>query len=220
MVRPAGIHIDNLSFRIGAFAMSGIALDIPKGEYYVLTGPNGAGKTILLKLLAGLLRVESGDIRIEGRSVTELPPWKRNVGYVPQDSLLFPNYTVARNIDFGLRMRHATHEYRDKEIARVAELLGIEPLLERRIKGLSGGEQQKVALARALVLNPSVLLLDEPVSAIDEKARDTLCKELKHIQAALNITTLHVSHNRLETALVADRIGRLEGGVLCDVKTD
>ncbi len=213
-MKAPGIHVNGLCFQIGTFTMKGLELEVPDGEYFVLTGPNGAGKTILIRLLAGLLRPESGEISVQGRSLTDLPPWKRNMGYVPQEALLFPNYTVERNIDFGLRMRHRPAEERRKEVERVAEFLGIGDLLDRRTKGLSGGERQKVALARVLVLNPAVLLLDEPVSAIDEKTRDPLCRELKRVQRELSITTLHVSHNRNETALVADRVGILEGGTL------
>ena len=216
MVEQPGICVKNLLFRIGDFSIRNLSFEIRNAEYYVLTGPNGAGKTILVKLLSGLLRPEGGEIWIQGQAITDLPPWKRNIGYVPQEGLLFPNYSVAKNIDFGLRMRHATAKYRNQEVVRVAKLLRIEHLLERGTKGLSGGEQQKVALARVLVLNPSLLLLDEPVSAIDEKTHDPLCKELKRIQTELKITTLHVSHSPRETALVADRVGVLENGVLRD----
>ena len=214
MVTAPGVQVENLSFSIGEFAMRDLSIAVRHGEHFVLTGPNGAGKTILVKLLAGLLRPTGGTIHINRRAVTDLPPWKRGIGYVPQEGLLFPNYTVERNIDFGLRMRHVSAKERKEQTQRAAELLGIIPLLKRSIRGLSGGEQQKVALARALVISPSVLLLDEPVSAIDEDTRDPLCRELKRIQRALGITTLHVSHNQRETALVADRVGVLEGGVV------
>ncbi len=214
MVAPAGISIRNLNFSIGQFSLKDVSLDIPHGAYFVLTGPNGSGKTLLIKLLAGLLRPSSGELWIQGRRITELPPWKRNVGYVPQDGLLFPNYTVAQNIAFGLRVRHLSSKERRQQVDRMAEMLHITPLLDRNIRDLSGGEQQKTALARALVISPSVLLLDEPVSAIDEPTRDPLCLELKRIQQQLGITTLHVSHNSRETALVADRVGYIKNGVL------
>lgn len=214
MVDQPGVCLKDLSFRIGDFSMRDLSLKVRCGEYYVLTGPNGAGKTILVKLIAGLLRPDRGEVWIQGRPVTDLPPWKRNIGYVPQDGLLFPNYTVARNIDFGLRMRHAKAKHRKQEVARIADILEITHLLDRRIEGLSGGEQQKVALARALILNPTLLLLDEPVSAIHEESRDPLCKQLKRIHTQLKITTLHVSHNRDETSLLADRVGIMMNGTL------
>jgi len=212
-VKPAGISIAQLNFSIGQFSLQDVSLDIPHGAYFVLTGPNGSGKTLLIKLLAGLLRPLSGELWIEGRRITNLPPWKRNVGYVPQDGLLFPNYTVAQNIEFGLRVRHLSVKERRQQVERMAELLHITPLLDRNIRDLSGGEQQKTALARALVISPSVLLLDEPVSAIDEPTRDPLCLELKRIQQQLGITTIHVSHNSRETALVADQVGYIKKGV-------
>lgn len=214
MVEPAGISIAKLNFGIGQFSLKNVSLDIPRGEYFVLSGPNGSGKSLLLKLLAGLLRPDSGELWIQGRRITQLPPWKRNVGYVPQDGLLFPNYTVAQNIEFGLRVRHLTRQERRRQVDRMAEMLHITPLLDRNIRDLSGGEQQKTALARALALSPSVLLFDEPVSAIDEQTRDPLCLEMKRVQRQLGITTIHVSHNSRETALVADRVGFIKDGVL------
>ncbi len=210
----AGIEIQKVCFRIGRFEMTDIDLHVAAGEYFVLTGPNGAGKSILFKLLCGLYQPASGSIRINGREVHDLPPWKRRIGYVPQDGVLFPNRNVYGNIGFGLEVQHRSRAVRREAIGRVTELLGIADLQDRMPLGLSGGERQKVSLARALVLEPDILLLDEPVSAIDESARDTVCGELREIQRALGITTLHVSHNRLETRLVADRIGILRDGRL------
>ena len=218
MVEAPGIEIEGLEFRIGEFAMRSLSLRIREGEYFVLTGPNGAGKSMLVKILAGLLRPEAGRIRIQGRDMLGVPPWRRNIGYVPQDGLLFPNYSVGRNIEYGLRVRHVARDRRREAVQEAAGLLGIGHLLERRVTGLSGGEQQRVALARALVLKPAVLLLDEPVSAIDEETRDALCEELKRIQGQVGVTTLHVSHNRRETELVADRVGVMEEGALREIR--
>ena len=209
-----GIEIRKLCFGIGRFAMVDIDLQVAEGEYFVLTGPNGAGKSILFKLLCGLYQPASGCIRIKGREVHDLPPWKRRIGYVPQEGVLFPNRNVYDNIGFGLEVRRIARQARRSAIERTAELLGLSPLLDRMPVGLSGGERQKVSLARALVLEPDVLLLDEPVSAIDESTRDTVCRELCDAQRALGITALHISHNRLETSLVADRIGILRDGRL------
>ncbi len=209
-----GIEIQKLCFRIGRFEMADVNLHVEEGEYFVLTGPNGAGKSILFKLLCGLYRPASGTIRINDREVHDLPPWKRRIGYVPQDGVLFPNRNVFDNIGFGLEVRRVGRAARRAAIERMADLLGIAHLQDRMPVGLSGGERQKVSLARALVLEPDILLLDEPVSAIDESTRDTVCRELREIQRTLGITTLHVSHNRLETQLVADRIGILRDGRL------
>ncbi len=214
MVETSGVRLDHVTFRIGGFILRDICLDVGEGEYFVLTGANGAGKTTLVKLIAGLKTPDSGDIFICGKSVTKIPPWKRNIGYVPQDYVLFPHRTVRANIAFGLEVRTVNKKQVEKEVDRTADLLGISDLLDRMPGELSGGEQQKVSSARALILKPSVLLLDEPVSSIDEDARDIMCRELKKIQREIRITTIHVSHNKMETELVADRIGHLTNGVI------
>ena len=217
MVEDGGVRLECVSFRIGEFALKDLSLGIRKGEYFVLTGPNGAGKTIMVKLIAGLLQPSAGTISINGQSVADLPPWKRNIGYVPQDGVLFPNRSVRGNIQFGLEVRREGKDEAREAVERTANMLGIGHLLERATGGLSGGERQKVSLARALVLKPSLLLLDEPLSAIDEEMRDSLCDELRAIQRRLGITTVHVSHNRRETELVADRVGVLTGGTIADI---
>jgi len=214
VVDEPGIRLESIGFRIGDFALEDICLEVRGGEYFVLTGPNGAGKTVLVKLIAGLQSPDSGEILIKGDRVTEVPPWRRGTGYVPQDYSLFPNLTVQRNIAFGLEVRRAEKATIAREVGRTAELLGVSHLLHRMPKGLSGGERQKVALARALVIKPAVLLLDEPVSAIDEESRDAICRELKAIQQRTGITTIHVAHNRREAELVADRVGVLKDGAV------
>jgi len=219
MVVDGGIELEGVFFQIGNFTIDNLSLVIRKGEYFVLMGPNGAGKTVLIKLIAGLLRPESGVIRIHGISVTELPPWERNIGYVPQEGILFPNRTVRRNIEFGLEVRRVDKHTIRQEVEWVAALLNIEHLMDRMPQGLSGGERQKVSLARALAFKPSVLLLDEPVSAIDEETRDNLCQDLRSIQRETGITTLHISHNRKEIDFVADRVGIIVGGKLQDIRT-
>ncbi|NQT21669.1 MAG: ATP-binding cassette domain-containing protein [Planctomycetes bacterium] len=212
-----GVQLKGVSFRIGEFAIENLELSIRNGEYFVLTGPNGAGKTIIVKLIAGLLQPAAGAIRIGGESVTDLPPWERSIGYMPQDGVLFPNRSVRRNIQFGLEVRHESKRTMGEAVERTARVLGISHLLDRMPVGLSGGERQKVALARALVLKPSLLLLDEPLSAIDEETRDSLCDELRAIQRQTGVTTIHVSHNRKETQLVADRVGVLTHGAISDI---
>ncbi len=214
MVERSGIELEEVSFRIGDFALRRFSLSVPQGEYFVLTGPNGAGKTVLLKLIAGLYVPQEGCIRIEGKRLDGVPPWKRNIGYVPQDGVLFPRRNVRQNIRFGLEVRPHGRNGMDDAVAEMAEVLGIEYLLDRMPAGLSGGERQKVSLARALIFRPAVLLLDEPVSAIDEDTRDALCRQLRQVQRKFNVTTIHVSHNRRETGLVADRVGVIDGGVL------
>lgn len=210
----AGIQIDGLAFRIGAFAFRDFSLVIPDGAYTVLTGPNGAGKTMLVKLICGLYRPAAGTICIRGRDVTNLPPWQRPIGYVPQDGLLFPRRNVSDNLAFGLELRRVPRGEREATVARMAAFLNLTHLLRRGVTGLSGGERQRVSLGRALVLRPQVLLLDEPVSAIDEESRDTLCRELRRIHDEFGITTLHISHNRRETGLVADLVAEIREGRL------
>jgi len=175
----------------------------------VLSGPNGSGKSVLLRLICGILRPASGRIVIGDNDLTDTPPWLRGIGYVPQDGLLFPHLRVRENVEFGLRMHGVDAYERHRRAGELLDMLGVGHLSGRAVKGLSGGERQKVALARALANKPSVLLLDEPVSAIDESARDQVCRELKSIQRTLGVTTIHVSHNSAETALVADRVGRM-----------
>ena len=178
----------------------------------VLTGPNGAGKTLLTKLICGLYRPAAGTIRIQDVDVTDQPPWLRPIGYVPQDGLLFPSRNVFDNLAFGLELHHVPRDERRRAVEGMAAFLGVSHLLGRSTVGLSGGERQKICLGRALVLKPKVLLLDEPVSAIDEASRDTLCRELRRIHQEIGITTLHISHNRHETALVADLVAELRDG--------
>ena len=206
------ITMEQISFRIGTFEMTDLSLDIRKGEYFVITGHNGSGKTLLIKMITGLYRPAGGAIRLAGEIINDIPPWKRNIGYVPQEGLLFPDRSVRENIRFGLEVRRVGERRMVESTDRVAQLLNIVHLLDRPVLGLSGGERQRVALARALAFDPGVLLLDEPVSAIDENSRDELCRELRRIQRALGITVLHVAHAQREIDLVADRCGRIEAG--------
>jgi len=206
------IQLENICFCIGSFEMQDLSLDIRKGEYFVITGHNGSGKTLLIKLITGLYRPEGGTVRLAGEIVNGIPPWRRNIGYVPQEGLLFPDRSVRGNIRFGQEVRRADEGRITESVDRVAVLLNIVHLLGRPVTGLSGGERQRVALARALAFDPRVLLLDEPVSAIDEDSRDELCSELRRIQRSLGITVLHVAHAQREIHLVADRIGRIKSG--------
>ncbi|MDD4869879.1 MAG: ATP-binding cassette domain-containing protein [Kiritimatiellae bacterium] len=211
------IELEQICFRIGTFEMSDLTLSIRKGEYFVLTGHNGSGKTLLIKMITGLYRPENGTIRLMGAIINDLSPWKRNIGYVPQEGLLFPDRSVRGNIRFGQEVRRVGEKQITESVDRVARLLNIVHLLDRPVVGLSGGERQRVALARALAFEPRVLLLDEPVSAIDENSRDELCSELRRIQCTLGITVLHVAHAQREIDLVADRVGQIKAGGLQNI---
>ncbi|UCC98014.1 MAG: ABC transporter ATP-binding protein [Phycisphaerales bacterium] len=207
------IRAEDISFHIGTFHLRGLSLEMAGGEYFVLLGPPGSGKTIFLECLCGLKKIASGRIHIAERDVTELEPRTRGIGYVPQDYALFPHLSVEQNIAFGLRV----HGYTEMNVTETADMLGIRHLLRRPIEGLSGGEKQRVALARALVLKPKVLLLDEPVCALDEVTRQDVCTQLLGIQRQLGLTTVHVSHNLEEAFSVADRAAILHQGVLQQV---
>lgn len=209
------IRAEKISFSIGTFELRRLSIDIAKGEYFILLGPPGSGKTIFLECLCGLKKIQSGRILIDGRDVTRLEPRRRGIGYVPQDYALFPHLPVKQNISFGLR----AHGYEATNINETADLLGIRHLLPRSIDGLSGGEKQRVALARALVLKPKILLLDEPVCALDEVTRQQVCAQLSDIQRRLGLTTVHVSHNLEEAFSVADRAAILHQGLLQQVGT-
>ena len=206
------IRTQELTFRVGAFQLDRLTIDIATGKYFVLLGPPGAGKSIFLECLCGLRRVGSGRVFLDGRDVTHTEPRLRNIGYLPQDYALFPHLSVTQNIMFGLRSRHAGRKREHSRIEDITQLLGIQHLLCRRIAGLSGGEQQRVALARALVLQPKILLLDEPVCALDEAMRQEVCRQLLRVQRQLQLTVVHVSHNLEEAFSVADQAAILHEG--------
>jgi len=185
------IRLVDVSCRVGAFELRSVNLEIERGEYFAILGPTGAGKTKLLEIIAGLQAPSSGDVWIDDKKVTGLPPERRHVGLMYQDYLLFPHLTVRKNILFGLRDKPKLERLR--RVDEISRLLGIEHLLDRHITGLSGGEQQRIALARALAPQPRVLLLDEPLSALDPQNRRAVRRELTALHAKLGTTTIHVT---------------------------
>lgn len=206
------IDICEVSIRLGAFHLRDIDLQINEGEYMVLLGPTGAGKSVLLECIAGIHEPDHGSILVNGCEVSGRPPEERNVGYVPQDYALFPNMTVRQNLGYGLKARkRPAPEIREKT-TMMMESLGILAIENRLPQFLSGGERQRVALGRALITRPGVLLLDEPLSALDENLRSQLAGELRGVQRDLNAAFFHVSHSLEEASLVADRIAVMRAG--------
>lgn len=194
-------------------------LEVASGDYFFLVGPTGAGKTLLLETIAGLHNLKSGEIWIDGRNITQLEPEKRNIGMVYQDSALFPHLSVADNIIFGLKVRRLSASAIKKTLDEITSLVGVSHLLDRKPGKLSGGEKQKVALARALAVRPQLLLLDEPLSALDPETREGLQRELKRIQNELNITVLHVTHDFDEAMLLGKHIAVMSEGRIRQVGT-
>ncbi len=212
------IKIKGLNLHLDGFSIENIDLEVWEGEYFFVVGPNGSGKTTLLECIAGLRRPREGDIWIEGKNVTKLPPEKRRVGYVPQDYALFPHLTVYENITFGLKeKRNRKDEMED--VVELTDLLAISHLAKRNTEALSGGEKQKVSLARALAIRPKLLLLDEPFSALDSAMRHKLWWELKKIHRNLGVTIIHITQNFQEALALADRVGVLHEGRMVQVGT-
>ncbi len=206
------IRFDNIVWHAGAFRLEGVSFTIPAQRYAVLMGRTGCGKTTLLEILCGLRPTASGRVWIGGRDVTDEPPGARGIGYVPQDGALFPTMRVREQIGFALRLRHRPAAEIGQRVKELAGQLGVTHLLDRRPQHLSGGERQRVALGRALAAKPGVLLLDEPLSALDEEMRDDLAALLRRIQREHGLTALHITHSRAEAAQLADVLFRLEGG--------
>jgi molybdate/tungstate transport system ATP-binding protein len=204
------IALEHVAVHAGAFALEDVSLTVPTGEYGVLMGRTGSGKTTLLETVAGLRKAAGGRIRLNGRDVTRLGPAARNVGYVPQDAALFTTMSVRDQLAFALEIRRVRREIVNRRVGELAAALGIAHLLHRKPNGLSGGERQRVALGRALAFGPSVLLLDEPLSALDEETRGDMSGLLRSIVEDASVTVLHVTHNPAEADALADCRFRIE----------
>ena len=213
------IKIKELWVNLGDFELEGIDLDIQKGEYFIILGPTGAGKTVLLESIAGIYPLKGGKIWLDGREVTRFPAEKRRIGFVYQDYVLFPHLSVKENISFSLKLRKERGEEVEEKVSRMAELLRISHLLGRNPATCRKGDQQKVALARALIIEPNLLLLDEPLSAVDPQNRQDLQREIKRIHHKLGVTTIHVTHDFEEAISLGDRIAVLGEGKLRQVGT-
>ena len=210
------IDLENLEFQRDAFRLN-CSLSISKGELVTLLGPSGSGKTTLLRLLAGFLEDYRGSIRLDGRNMQNIPPHLREVGYLFQDLALFPHLNVRDNILFGISRKD--YGDRDRILSDMLRITGLDGYASRRIHQLSGGEKQRVALARALVPHPKILLLDEPLSALDREIENRLGEEIRAIHRMKGLTTLWVSHNQEQAMNLSDRILLFRNGSLAEQGT-
>ncbi|MGC9962775.1 MAG: ABC transporter ATP-binding protein [Acidimicrobiales bacterium] len=193
-------------------ALDHLDLDIASGEFVSMLGPSGCGKTTALRIVAGFEWPDSGEVLVDGKDVLGQPANKRNMGMVFQAYSLFPNMTAQQNVEFGLRVRKQHHEQRAKRARELLDLVGLASAMSRYPRQMSGGQQQRVALARSLAIQPDVLLLDEPLSALDAKVRVQLRDEVRRIQLELGITTLYVTHDQEEALSISDRVAVMSSG--------
>lgn len=210
------VRLNNILYKADEFTLGPVSLELEKGGYFAIFGPSGSGKSMLLELIAGLRTPAGGDIIIDNRDFTFVPARKRPVGMLFQDYALFPNMSVFENIAFPLRISGENEEDIKREVGVLSEQFYIQSLLKREIAGLSGGEKQRVALARALAHQPSVLLLDEPLSALDEELRDDAVKTLGILKKD-GQTVIHVTHNRNEVSDLVTRCFRMSAGKLTPI---
>ena len=203
----SALELRGISKRLGDFQLIDLDLCIRQGEYFVLMGPSGVGKTLLLEIIAGLLPPDSGQVLWQGRPITRQAPETRRFAMAYQDHALFPHMDVARNIAYGLHARGMSGADAAARVMPMAALLDIEPLLRRSVGGLSGGEKQRVSLARALVTRPRLLLLDEPLSSLDAGVRGRLMRELGRIQDRADTPFLHVTHDPEVARRLGQRVG-------------
>lgn len=203
----------------GIFSLKDISLSVKDGEYFVILGPTGSGKTLLLEVIAGIYHPREGRVVLQGEDVTQLAPERRNIGFLYQDYNLFPHYDVMKNISYGLAVRGVEKEECLKRSRELVASLSIGHLVSRDVTTLSGGEQQKVALARALAPRPRILLLDEPFSALDENTKAVLVREMKEVHRRERVTVVHVTHSQEEAMIMADRIGVMMDGRIVQVGT-
>ncbi|KAF5416199.1 MAG: Molybdate/tungstate import ATP-binding protein [Candidatus Methanogaster sp.] len=213
------IRIENVSKDLGEFKLNDATLQIDEGEYFIILGPTGAGKTILIETIAGIYRPDSGRVFLNKTDVTNVLPKDRQISMVYQDYMLFPHLTVEGNIGFGLRQKKVDKSEIKAKANEITDLLGISHLLHRYPGTLSGGEKQRVAIARAVVTDPEVLLLDEPLSALDSRTTERLSAELARIHKLIGTTTIHVTHSFEEAFALGDRIAVMCGGRIIQVGT-
>ena len=207
-VYPGGVH-----------AVHDVDLEIEDGEFMVLVGPSGCGKSTLLRMIAGLEEITSGSLFIGDRDVTQVSPRQRDVAMVFQNYALYPHMTVERNLGYGLRVRSTPKDEIKTRVDRVARMLGLEELLDRRPGALSGGQRQRVAMGRAIIREPAAFLMDEPLSNLDAKLRIGMRAELSHLHERLNVTTVYVTHDQVEAMTLGQRVAVMRDGYVQQVDT-
>jgi putative spermidine/putrescine transport system ATP-binding protein len=218
--QPANIQLRAIGKRYGdVVAVDEIDLEIERGEFFTMLGPSGSGKTTTLRMIAGFELPDSGTVELEGRDVTKLAPYDRDVNTVFQDYALFPHMTVADNVEYGLRVSKVAKAERERRRTEALEMVRLGGLESRKPSELSGGQRQRIALARAIVNRPRVLLLDEPLGALDLKLREQMQVELKGIQGEVGITFVYVTHDQEEALTMSDRIAVLNEGRVEQVGT-
>jgi putative spermidine/putrescine transport system ATP-binding protein len=198
-------------------ALDDVGLDVAPGEFLTLLGPSGSGKSTLLMIIAGFIRPDAGSVRVEGRELVLMPPHRRDIGLVFQNYALFPHMSVAQNIAFPLRYKNCTKAEIAARVERVLGLVKLRGYGDRRIDALSGGQRQRVALARAIVFNPMILLMDEPLSALDKKLREQMQVEIKHLHKEIGTTTIYVTHDQREALTMSDRIAVMNQGSIAQI---
>jgi ABC-type sugar transport system ATPase subunit len=204
--------LKDIDVSVSNFRLHRISFSLRRGDYLFLSGPSGCGKTTLLKAIAGICRVSGGTVHINGRDFTYIPPEKRRIGYVPQNACLFPHYNVRKNILFGLPYSPFKRSSYNQRLERVAHSAGVLHLLKRNCTTLSGGECKRVALARCLILDPPIILLDEPFSMLDDRARSELSEQIQAIHRKRKTLFIHVTHRRDEMEQNANFFGELADG--------
>ena len=212
------LKLDNISVKLGDFQLRNISFDVEDGEYFILLGKSGIGKTVLLETIAGLIEPDDGKIFLDGKDITNEKIQKRNIGIVYQDNGLFPHMNVRENIMYPLECKHIDKKVIRSELENIASVMDIIPLLDRKIKTLSGGERQKVALARTLIMNPKILLLDEPLSSLDTNAKAKIKTILRKINCG-GQTIVHITHDYQEAISLAHRIAIMENGEISQIGT-
>jgi ABC-type Fe3+/spermidine/putrescine transport system ATPase subunit len=207
------LRLTNICKRFGpALIADDLSLEVQRGEFFTFLGPSGSGKSTILRMVAGLERPDGGRIEIDSRDVSNTPPWRRNLGMMFQQYAIFPHMSVAENVGYGLKIRHIDASVRNKRVDEMLRLVGLAGFGSKDATLLSGGEQQRVALARALAPKPKILLLDEPLSALDERIRRAMQDELKRVHSETRTTFLYVTHDQEEALTMSDRIAVLNRG--------